>query len=221
MSKKNKHKNNKSYIDEMKEWQEHQYDPGYYTNGRIPPYMKYPGKPRLYGWLLILSGILSIIILTVICSISFDKKQIVPIIGFILLFGLIAAIQIVGGIRLLMKSYKKHRNISAIFKKNILVSLIIIFLVISICDFVYKINEFEGKIYIYSWEQYTIDEVGSRHYVTLVKENIKLNCDADTDTKLSRKAMILEDENKKYLIFYRSNRLLPSRGKIIKMEEIK
>jgi len=41
-------------IDRFIEWQEHQYDPGYWTRGRIPPYLlgKRPNKMG-YTWLVL------------------------------------------------------------------------------------------------------------------------------------------------------------------------
>ena len=41
-------------IDRFIEWQEHQYDPGYWTGGRIPPYLlgKRPNKMG-YTWLVL------------------------------------------------------------------------------------------------------------------------------------------------------------------------
>jgi len=33
------------YIDGHEEWQRHQFDPGHYTGGRVPHYLKWPGSP--------------------------------------------------------------------------------------------------------------------------------------------------------------------------------
>lgn len=34
------------YLEDLKEWQEHQYVKGYYTGGRMPPFIKYANSPR-------------------------------------------------------------------------------------------------------------------------------------------------------------------------------
>lgn len=38
-------KKNPTHLDEMLEWQEHQYDPLYYTEGKLPPELLARGKP--------------------------------------------------------------------------------------------------------------------------------------------------------------------------------
>jgi hypothetical protein len=40
-------KSNDDYIADFKEWQDHQYTPGYFTGGRIPVWIKHPPRPRL------------------------------------------------------------------------------------------------------------------------------------------------------------------------------
>ena len=52
-------------IDRFIEWQEHQYDPGYWTGGRIPPFLlgKRPNKMGytylVLGFLLLISSVVS------------------------------------------------------------------------------------------------------------------------------------------------------------------
>ena len=36
-------------IEKLKEWQDNQYNPGYYTGGNIPPYVAIPAKTSLFG----------------------------------------------------------------------------------------------------------------------------------------------------------------------------
>ncbi|HET7034619.1 MAG TPA: hypothetical protein VFI42_02965 [Thermomicrobiaceae bacterium] len=43
-------------IAEWGEWLDHQYDPGYYTGGRIPPFLRNRGGSSLYGYLLLFFG---------------------------------------------------------------------------------------------------------------------------------------------------------------------
>src|SRR4051794_2806321 len=52
-------------IQEFREWQDHQYDPGYNVGGRIPP--MYLGKrPNKYGYVLLLLGSLPLALVAVI-----------------------------------------------------------------------------------------------------------------------------------------------------------
>ena len=41
---KQKHLQSDEYINDLEEWMEHQYDPGYWT-GDIPPHIKYVKRP--------------------------------------------------------------------------------------------------------------------------------------------------------------------------------
>lgn len=55
---KQKHTDSDEYINDLEEWMEHQYDPGYWTDGNIPPHIKYMKRPpRL---ILLLLGVLII-----------------------------------------------------------------------------------------------------------------------------------------------------------------
>ncbi len=47
MNKKNSSK--KDYIDEYKDWQDNQYNPGHFTGGNVPIWLSRPGKPKLLG----------------------------------------------------------------------------------------------------------------------------------------------------------------------------
>lgn len=45
----NKHKKQEDPTEKLKEWQDNQYNPGYYTGGNIPPYVAIPSKTSLFG----------------------------------------------------------------------------------------------------------------------------------------------------------------------------
>ena len=45
----------------MKDWQDHRYDPGYFTGGNIHPLSK-ARRPNKYGYILILGGLVSLFI---------------------------------------------------------------------------------------------------------------------------------------------------------------
>lgn len=64
------------HLEDMREWQAHQFDPGYYTGGRVPPILKKPAKPVILGVLFMLGGLAtltSIIIQTVQFSSNFEN----------------------------------------------------------------------------------------------------------------------------------------------------
>ena len=44
-----KHKKNENPIEKLKEWQENQYNPGYYTGAKIPPHVDIPSRTSLFG----------------------------------------------------------------------------------------------------------------------------------------------------------------------------
>ena len=50
-----------SYIEELKQWQDHQYDPGYYIGGRILPFIKKPGSHKLFALALFTLAAIAII----------------------------------------------------------------------------------------------------------------------------------------------------------------
>lgn len=43
-------------IDQQQEWQDHQYDPGFYTGGKMYPVLENPAKPLLLGIALSIAG---------------------------------------------------------------------------------------------------------------------------------------------------------------------
>jgi hypothetical protein len=44
---------------EIREWQDHRYDPGYFLGGRVHPILK-GSRPNPYGFVLIVSGLVSV-----------------------------------------------------------------------------------------------------------------------------------------------------------------
>lgn len=45
----NKHRQHEEPIKKLKEWQDNQYNPGYYTGGNIPPYVEIPARTSIFG----------------------------------------------------------------------------------------------------------------------------------------------------------------------------
>ena len=50
-------KQKKDCVEELKEWQAHQYDPGYFTGGRMPVWMKSTGQPKILGLIFLIQGL--------------------------------------------------------------------------------------------------------------------------------------------------------------------
>ena len=48
----------KDYIDEYDEWQRHQFEPGYFTGGRVPVWIKYPGNRKRLGAIFLIMGLI-------------------------------------------------------------------------------------------------------------------------------------------------------------------
>jgi len=83
------------YLNDLEEWQENQYNPGHWTGGNIPPYLKYPKKPL--GILFIIIGVFSILVVTMIAIKDFSLEN---VFGNIL--GLLAALLfLAAGIRII------------------------------------------------------------------------------------------------------------------------
>lgn len=49
------------YIEDIEEWQENQYNPGYYLGGKIPGNLLYSKRPKMIGVLLLLIGLMTLI----------------------------------------------------------------------------------------------------------------------------------------------------------------
>lgn len=50
-------------IREWAEWLDHQYDPGYYTGGRMPPFYRRSRRPSYFGYALVATGSLFLIVI--------------------------------------------------------------------------------------------------------------------------------------------------------------
>lgn len=50
-------------INEWREWLDHQYVPGYYTGGRMPPFYRSTRRPSYFGYALVVTGILSLTVI--------------------------------------------------------------------------------------------------------------------------------------------------------------
>ncbi len=93
-----------SYIEEIKEWQDHQYDPGFYTGGRIPPFYKKPGSPKLFASVLFIIAATYVIYLATSLFSSINTGLEWGIIDTLFIPAIIIGILSIAGFRLLKKA---------------------------------------------------------------------------------------------------------------------
>ena len=86
---------------ELEDWQNHQYVEGYYTGGRIPPFLR-GTRPNPYGYALLVIGGCFAVMFAVLAAVSLlglaDQSLDTLIFG-----GALAVLFLVAGIRLLRK----------------------------------------------------------------------------------------------------------------------
>ena len=85
---------------EIREWQDHRLDPGYFTGGRIHPLYR-SGRPNRSGWVLIVFGGLTALSFP---WLLFNAAQ--PL-GPAITVAAVSALQIVAGVRLVRGSKKR------------------------------------------------------------------------------------------------------------------
>ena len=96
---------NQDFIDDFAEWQDNQYNPGYYLGGKIPRNLLYPGKPKGIGILLIIISLMtSIPFILGVLPFFQDIRSHSPmeyLLTFmqILIFGGFSLVLFIGGIR--------------------------------------------------------------------------------------------------------------------------
>ncbi|HEX9059238.1 MAG TPA: hypothetical protein VF941_03575, partial [Clostridia bacterium] len=130
-------KNN--YIHE--EWQEHQYDPGYFVGGKIPHYLVSPGNRKLLGISLLIPAAMltSIIVIFVVFAIQGTMGNAIQ--GAIILSIIVTPLYM-AGIRQIIQHYKKLRlqgSKENFFKKDMIwlvKFLIIVAVIISMLGFI-------------------------------------------------------------------------------------
>lgn len=87
-------------IQRFLEWQEKQYLPGYYTGGRIPPIF-YGKRPNKLGYLLLLTGSATLIMVGLALWPAFTAATLLEGSRPLLITGLIGLLQLIAGWRLL------------------------------------------------------------------------------------------------------------------------
>jgi hypothetical protein len=79
---------------DIREWQDHRYDPGYFTGGRIHPLYR-ASRPNRAGYVLLVFGGVSVAMLAIM--VARGEEALVGI----LTVGAFAALQIAAGLRLI------------------------------------------------------------------------------------------------------------------------
>ncbi len=99
-------------IDEFTEWQDNQYNPGYWIGGIVPNNLLSPRKPKLVGLGLIIVA-LSLLVPFILLLLAYIQdpwphpfiEQLYDIIQLVFLGGF-ALLLLVGGIRIMLKKIK-------------------------------------------------------------------------------------------------------------------
>ena len=102
-------KNEKDYdqdfIDDFTEWQDNQFNPGYFLGGKIPRNLLYPGKPKGIGILLIIISLMTVVPFILGIFAFFQDFKSHSILEYlltfmqILIFGGFSVVLFIGGIR--------------------------------------------------------------------------------------------------------------------------
>lgn len=103
MKKQNQQDEFTTNVENLEEWQNHQYDPYYYTRGRIHPFYKGP-QPNKFGYGLIASGLLSVLvtIFMVVPMVQANGFDVYAALSALFVGGL-GVLQLLSGIRLLRR----------------------------------------------------------------------------------------------------------------------
>lgn len=226
---KNKKKNIKSklnngiyrdkYFDQLNEWQEHQFDPGHYIGGNIPPILKSPGRPSVLGWLFVILSTLFCILTLILILSNFEKDQILPItIAILIIIGLYA-IQFIAGIRLILKGREVGRKGGINTKKIVLFASIILTSVLLIIG-IYKLNNNFDSAYITSMEEFNIKQVNGNNYIYIKSIDKTLSCTIKDYSSLWALRIFDKEKRISFKIDFIWNNVSPKKGKVIKINGI-
>ena len=76
--KRQKHLHSDEYMKDLNEWMEHQYDPGHWTGGNIPPHIKYLKRPPRLIKLLLGAAIVIFSIIHTYINIKVSLSECLP-----------------------------------------------------------------------------------------------------------------------------------------------
>lgn len=217
MSKMGKNDVSRDYLEKIKDWQEHQYDPGYYTGGNIPPVWTDPGKPKLLGWFLIITSFILAVIMAVFFKSIFRIKDVLPISIIAILFYGVLLLQSIWGWRLI----KKNSSIEFFkkVKKTVIIvscTVIIIFVLISSLNVVF-LNK-ESIITIDDVEAIELKQEYDKNYLILYNGKLLLNCDNAYYYDIW--SVKVTNSKATFKIRYRWNILNKDNGRVINVERV-
>lgn len=209
--------NKNEYLNKLQEWQEHQYDPGHYTGGNIPPILTHPGRPSIIGWLFVISSISFCILTATMIVRSFDEEQILPIMAVVVLTFGFYTIQFIAGVRLIHKGRLLNKGKVLSRKRSILAVSIISLLAILILG-VYQINNRYDEIIITSAEQVVLKQVYDKNYIYVKSIDKTLSCSRDEYLSLWMvKVFSSQQKDTLFRLEYKWNNFNPKQGKVIKI----
>jgi hypothetical protein len=177
MESNNRNKDNEN-IKKVEEWMEHQYDPGHFLGGNVPPFYSNPAKPKRLAIFLLVFGLGTGIIYTIILlNVLITTGQVLGTAIFTCIIYGLCLIQIIGGIRTLSKVYSKTQ----IHKIAKWLSIIGISSVIIIGVGIWTLSQFKvtNEIKIMNTEQFTIRQEQFKNYIYLQENKIELTCNED------------------------------------------
>lgn len=232
MAKKNYHKryfinsdevDENNYIDKMIEWQEHQYDPGYYTGDRIPPVYTHPGRPAWLGWLFVIFAIVFGISILFIVLIGFGKGQLLEKVFIISMALSILSLQFIIGVRLIKKGRKvKRDHVRKRLKIWIFITICLSLLICTLLISIYVLNNHVEEFAISEQEQIITKQSGEVNFVYINPIQKNLKCSIEDYYVLW--SMDIGDDshinNTSYKIIYKWNNMNPHKGIIMSIEKV-
>ncbi len=207
------------YFNKLNEWQEHQYDPGYYTGGNIPPIITNPRKYSVIGWLFIITSIFFCIMSVFVVIQGFDKEQILSIVVFIFIVFVFYSIQFIVGIRFIHKGRIKSKG-NAKVNVKIIVSLIITFSLLLSATIVYRFNNHQEEISIISIKDFILRQQENSNYIYVKSIDKTLSCSIDEYFTLWSLKISNDSEKNKHVsikLEYIWNNFRPHIGKVTKV----
>jgi ABC-type multidrug transport system fused ATPase/permease subunit len=203
-------------IQDVNEWIEHQYDPGHYLGGNVPPAYKNPANKKALGLLLLIIGLGVGIIYTIIFIIALSEMdEKIGLIVFSIFAYSIFIIQIIGGIRTLSKAYSEEHFKK--IKKRIILSSVLIIIMIGIGRMSIEQFKLIKTVEITNTNSFDIEEVQFKKYVYLKDKQIKLECNED-NYGILWEYKVVPNENTKYIITYQYYSFNQKKGTVLKIE---
>lgn len=212
-----KNQNDDKNIEDVNEWMEHQYDPGHYLGGNVPPAYKNPANKKALGLLLLIIGFGVAIVYTIVFIKALGEmdEKIGFIVFSIVVYG-VCILEIIGGIRTLSKIYTR-KQIEKI-KKRIFFSTILIIIAVSISMWIIVQFKVTRNVEITSINQFKVRQINFKDYIYLKDKELK--CDKE-NCNILRSYKAVPKENVKYIITYQFYTFNPTKGKVIKVDEIR